>query len=70
MEKLKLVFDFEQIKTVEDVKWVLSVITGVMEVDVNSYNGLGDKRAFFKIVPPEGKKEEEIIPEVEQLPLN
>lgn len=70
MEKLKLVFDFEQVKTLEDVKWVLSVITGTVEVDVNAYNGLGDKRAFFKIAPPELKKEEIVSPPMEEVLMN
>lgn len=71
MEKLKLAFDFEQVKTLEDVKWVLSVITGTVDVDVNTYNGLGDKRAFFKIVPSEVKKGEEIIsPPMEEVLMN
>lgn len=70
MEKLKLVFDFEQVKTLEDVKWVLSVITGTVEVDVNTYNGLGDRRAFFKIVPSELKKEEIVSPPMEEVLMN
>jgi len=60
MGKLKVVFDFEQINTIEDLKWVVSTIVGAVEIDTAAYNTLGEKKKFFSIIPEVKEVEEEV----------
>lgn len=44
---LKANWDWSQVKTLEDVKFVLSSITGAVQMDIATFNQLGEKKAFF-----------------------
>lgn len=50
MGKLKMTFDFSQVETLEDLKWVVSTLTGMVEIETSDFNKLGEKKKFFTLV--------------------
>lgn len=68
MGKLKMTFDFSQVETIEDLKWVVSTLTGVVEIETKDFNQLGEKKKFFSLVEEVPVVEEKV--EAENLPVN
>lgn len=68
MGKLKMTFDFSQVETLEDLKWVVSTLTGMVEIETSDFNKLGGKKKFFTLVEEAPVVEEN--GKVENLPVN